>query len=106
LIIKYFVAIHLTLMILSIADKDDWGDESFLIKSPDWAYEEEWRLTSKQPGHIDIPPEALIGVIFGCRMSDLDRQQIVEWKATRCPPVKIYEAIMSEKEFRLKIHPI
>jgi len=88
------------------ADKHDWGNESFLTKSTDWAYEEEWRLTSKEPGHIDFPPEALLGVILGCRMSDTERQQILAWNATRHPPVKIYQTIMHEREFKLQIHNV
>jgi len=88
------------------ADKLDWGKESFLTKSTAWEYEEEWRLTSKQPGHINFPPEMLVGVILGCRMSDTDRQQILEWNSTRHPSVKIYQAIMHEREFKLQIHDV
>ena len=88
------------------ADKHDWGKESFLTKSIEWAYEEEWRLTRKQPGHIDLPPEVLLGVILGCRMSDTDREQILAWNASRHSSVKIYQAVMHEREFKLKIRDI
>ena len=88
------------------ADKYDWGKESFLTKSVDWGYEEEWRLTSKQPGHLDFPPETLIGLILGCRMPETDRQQIIAWNAVRQPSIKIYEAAMYEREFKLQIRPV
>jgi hypothetical protein len=87
-------------------DKLDWGKESFLTKSTDWAYEEEWRLTSKQPGHIDFPPETLLGLILGCKMLDTDQQQILAWNATRHPSVKIFRAIMHEREFKLQLHDL
>lgn len=87
-------------------DTLDWGKESFLIKSSDWAYEEEWRLTSKKPGHIDFPPETLASVILGCRLSDTHREQILEWNATRHPSIKIYQAIMHQGEYKLQINSV
>jgi hypothetical protein len=87
-------------------DKLEWGKESFLTKSTDWSYEEEWRLTSKKPGHIDFPPETLVGLILGCRMQDTEQQQILAWNARRHPPVKIYQAVMHEREFKLNIHDV
>lgn len=56
-----------------------------LYKSPDWAYEDEWRLllplaeaassdftdAQGQPVHLfDVPPESVSGVILGCRAPD------------------------------------
>jgi hypothetical protein len=43
------------------------GKKAILTKSLDWAYEEEWRLTSSEHGHMDFPSHDLIGIIFGCK---------------------------------------
>lgn len=88
------------------ADKIEWGEESFFIKSIDWKYEEEWRFTSKKTGHLDFPPETLIGIIFGCIIPDKDRQQILAWNRIRHPSVKIKKAILHEREFKIQVHDI
>jgi hypothetical protein len=89
-----------------VADNLEWGKESILTKSVDWTYEEEWRLTSKFPGHLDFPPETLAGLILGCKMIDEDRQQILAWNAVRKPSIKIYQASMHEREFKLQINDL
>jgi hypothetical protein len=91
---------------LFAADKLVWGKESLLTKSTDWKYEEEWRVTSAQPGHLNFPSENLIAVILGCRISDTNRQQILAWNAARNSSVLLRQAFMHEDEFRIQIRDL
>jgi hypothetical protein len=91
---------------LFTADKVEWGKESLLTKSTDWKYEDEWRLTSAKPGHLDFPPEKLISVIFGCKISETNRNKILEWNITKNPPVILRQAIMHEDEFGIHIRDL
>lgn len=48
---------------------DDTFNKTLLVKSKDWKYEEEWRLTIPDMARntIKIPPTAITGVIFGAK---------------------------------------
>ena len=86
-----------------ISNKGIWGKECFLTKSIEWAYEEEWRLTSKETGHLEFPPELLTGIIFGCKINTDHIGMINEWIDNRTIPLKIKKAVMDDKEFRINI---
>ena len=66
-----------------------------ITKAKDWKYEKEWRLAdpASGPGPQEYPAESLTGVIFGCRMNEMNRKQIKEWCKKREHPPKLYEAI-------------
>jgi hypothetical protein len=85
------------------ANTDIWGKECFLTKSIDWAYEEEWRLTSRETGHLEFPPELLTGIIFGCKINTDHIGMINEWIDKRAIPIKIKKAVMDDKQFRIDI---
>lgn len=85
------------------ADKEIWGKESFLTKSIDWEYEDEWRLTSRQSGHLDFPPELLTGLILGCKIKSEHTDLIKEWITKREQPIKLEKAVMNNKQFRVDI---
>lgn len=87
-------------------DKNIWGNQSFLTKSKDWEYEKEWRLTSKNPDHINFPPSSLVGIIFGCKMRQKDIEQITKWISEREGSISMYQAVMSERDFKVMIKPI
>lgn len=81
----------------------DYGKEAFLTKSVDWEYEDEWRLTSVKTGHINFPPEKLLSIILGCKVSETHVEQVIEWNKMRKLPVILRKAVMHEEEFKLKI---
>ena len=78
-----------------------------VTKAEDWAYEKEWRLgdPASGPGPQKYPAESLTGVVFGCRMSDKDKEQIKEWCRARQDPPKFYVAQEKEHEYGLDIVP-
>jgi len=55
------------------------------------------------PGPRNYPPEALTGVILGCRMDESNREQIKQWCRKRKPRPMLYEANEKKREFGLDI---
>jgi hypothetical protein len=66
-------------------------EDTYLTKSPDWSYEEEWRKfrslgladqcinTGNEPVYLfGFPPELITRVIVGCRATSETRQRLVE----------------------------
>jgi Protein of unknown function (DUF2971) len=79
--------------------------ENFLLtKYEDWRYEQEWRLIVEKGGAIyACPPDALTGVIFGCRMLETDKAKVRNWvNHSPCSPL-LYQARLSNHHFRLDI---
>lgn len=84
-----------------------------LTKGIDWSYEKESRIVSslrdksKISEIIPFAPEELGAVYLGCRMTDEDKQEIIEITTKKYPKTEIYQAKKHEKEFSLffeKIH--
>jgi len=84
-----------------------------LVKFTDWEYEDEFRLVSAEPSFPDalpvqnnkwtFPSEMLIGVIFGLRISDQDRQLIMDFCEGRPNSFMYKKAILHDDRFVLKI---
>lgn len=79
-------------------------------KSKHWEYEKEWRTVldpSKNPStnsrFYEYPEELLTGIIFGCEMSQENREKISDWLKNRRTPIKYYEAIKKDYEYGLDI---
>lgn len=84
-----------------------------LRKSPDWSYEEEWRLVSEgQVNYLQVvAPSAISAVILGMRISDADRAYVLglmdqREKRYRVRPI-VYQAERHPRRYRiqLKRHP-
>jgi len=84
-------------------DPDELGKLAFLTKAPDWKYEKEWRVTSKEPGTVPFSPALLTGIILGCKMNADHEKQILSWITKRSFPIVVKKAIMNNKEFKLDI---
>ena len=86
----------------------DERTQLILIKSDHWAYESEWRIIEHDNGYgtYQFPPELLTGVIFGCRMTEENKEKIKQWiKEGKCKP-RLYQAKRKKNEFGLDIMPI
>lgn len=86
----------------------------FLTKSKDWEYEEEWRMlralkdADEIKGKIHlfaVPSVCITGIIFGCRMLEEKKQEIVQLleENDRYSHVTRYQAVMSENHYDLDI---
>lgn len=80
----------------------------FLTKYKDWSYEKEFRLIDheKGPGLLEYPKELLKGIIFGLRMPAGDKEKIRNWTIERQYPVKFYETVQNDRQFKIDIKPI
>lgn len=77
----------------------------FLSKTNLWEYEQEWRIidVNEDDGIRHLPQGVLSGIIFGFKMPDQDKKQIIEWiKEGEFEP-KLYQAKKKEEEFGLDI---
>ena len=83
--------------------------KGFLNKFEDWAYESEWRIVHVvgANSYIDFKPEALTGVVFGCKSDNnikgVINQLLTERKNKNMPSVKIYNAFMHDSKYKIVI---
>ncbi len=81
-----------------------------LQKHEGWAYEQEQRMVF--PGFArkfrQFDPAAVIGIIFGCRCSELIRESVLdvlkERKAAGLPDVKLYRALKNDSKYQIDIY--
>jgi len=85
--------------------RDRLVEALLLTKARDWVYEEEWRIIDHQtgPGLKTFPEELLVGVILGARMTADDRRYVADLLKKRHHPVQLYEAVVGDGTFALKI---
>lgn len=76
-------------------------ERTVLVKSQDWAYEEEWRLIrfNEKSGVRIFPTSAITGVVLGARISPSDRDMVLELARDRQPPLQIRQARVSSSLF-------
>jgi len=79
-------------------------EKTLMTKAKFWEYEEEWRIIDDSgPGIKLFPPKILVGVIFGCRMSEKHRDLVRRWCEGRQTPVSFYQAREAERTYALEI---
>ncbi|MGA2893543.1 MAG: DUF2971 domain-containing protein [Xanthobacteraceae bacterium] len=82
-------------------------DETVYVKATDWAYEKEWRLVwpsdDSSRNFVDVPFEGrdLVGVYFGCRMSQADFHALRDIICGKYSQATMYLAKKSQREFAL-----
>ncbi len=78
--------------------------KTILTKSIHWDYEKECRKIRRHGcGVFEYPESALKGVIFGCKMSDCDKEKIIKWCKKRKNSPIFYQARMSDRNYSLDI---
>jgi hypothetical protein len=96
-------------------NSDEWlQEETFLIKSDNWAYEEEYRMTivldeTENPNkhNIAFPPEIIKSILIGCRVDKETHKYVLSLKNCNIwKDLKIYECQTNEKEYKLDIKEI
>lgn len=71
-------------------------------KSPDWSYEKEWRLITVEGNKLEDYKGRLSQVIFGCRTSDVDKEEIRTRLGKRS--VKFFDARIDDAAYKINIH--
>lgn len=88
-------------------DLHDQMKKPLLHKFADWKYEGEWRIVWPDGAgtYLPIKPEAVVGIIFGCRTSDdtitVVRGLLDERTKKGLPPVITYRAEKHESRYAL-----
>ncbi len=79
------------------------AQQLLLTKASDWAYEREWRVLDPLvgPGLRSFPPELLSALILGTRISEPDRERLIDWVRQRVVPLPVYYAELDANRFGL-----
>lgn len=85
-------------------DQETIVKKSLYTKATDWKYENEWRVVEiNKAGRIAVlPSHLLVGVIFGCKMSDDHKEKIRGWCVNRS--VTFYQAWPTGGAYKLEIN--
>jgi hypothetical protein len=83
-------------------------DLIYLSKATQWKYEDEWRLVDpkRNRGLHDFPIRLLSGIVFGCRTTKEDRERVLGWIERASIKTNLYQAKVSNSEYRLDICPM
>lgn len=83
--------------------------KAFLKKFKTWEYENEWRIVHVFGAntYIDFKPEALTGLVFGCKadnnVKDAVNKILAERTQKDMPSVNTYNAYMDDSKYKLAI---
>ena len=88
-------------------------DTSYIVdfiatKSPDWSYEQEYRLVfwDKVNWALRLAPEAVSEVILGCRISPEHRDEILHACRTHVPHARLLQASKQDSRFAVSFEDI
>lgn len=85
---------------------------ALLSKFEAWKYEGERRIVIPEAAHKfhRFRPEALVGIILGCRTSSKAvsslRRMLDERRSRRLPDIRLYQAHQHTREYKLRIHAL
>jgi hypothetical protein len=87
-------------------DGESLIERTLLTKSQEWSYEQEYRVIvpvtdRNEDGLVVVPPESLVSVVLGCRMSKTERAELAQAALKTFPNVLVRNAVRSVKGFRL-----
>jgi len=91
------------------AKQKEMIERMYLTKAMDWSYEHEWRVIDwaaarrGSRGFHPLAPDVLAGVILGCRVTDHDKQKIMDCISRSKARPKLYQANQSQVSFTLDI---
>ncbi len=91
--------------------KTDAAKLDYHPKLDHWKYEQEWRLVLTNTAGLNNPvhhfkPTFLKEIIFGCQTTDSEKATIMEWLSFGGLKPELFEAVRSEREYKLKIVPL
>lgn len=81
--------------------------KTFLTKSYEWQYEQEWRIVRDTPRKCAvIPASAIVSLTLGARMRLRDRYHCAHLALLRDPPLPLYEMTVDSTLFALNRIPV
>lgn len=90
----------------AFSDRREAGDNHYLLKSPEWQHEKEWRIVLPiGPGPLKLQPAAISAIILGCRMPNDARRELMKLINERVrlgkPEPLVYQMYINRKSYRL-----
>ncbi len=85
-------------------NEEDLPQKIFFQKSSAWNYENEYRLICERPGALEYPPEALIGIVLGCRAHNVLRKYVRTLVGTTS--LKFDQMVEAAADYKLSRIPI
>lgn len=82
---------------------DEIVDRILFSKSIDWQYEDEYRIIKNEIGCEKLPENSLKEIIFGCKMSEKDKLEIIKFCKTNKINPHFKEAKMDVESYKLNI---
>ena len=97
------VAAWLQAAICGVEDTD-LGLKYLTRKDRRWSYEREWRLIER-PGarSIQLPPNCVVGLVFGARCSRGDEATLRRWASARPTALTFKRAIADQRDYTISI---
>lgn len=79
-------------------------EKALFIKADYWAYENEWRVLSRNYiGHKLFCPRDLPTIVFGAKCSQADKRSVEKWARTGKLAPAFYQAQFDSKTFELRL---
>lgn len=80
---------------------------ALLTKSTDWSYEQEYRIFAPAgPGMRPYPADRMVGVYFGCRMSEGHKKAVKSLIRRRNHPVKMFQGRLHPSQYLVEFDQI
>lgn len=91
-----------------LSDDDNCILDFITTKFTDWSYEQEYRLVFWDYVNkaLNVDYSAICEVILGCRITEENKNKLIELCQNHVPHAKIYQAEKHDKRFALSIKPI
>ncbi|MDR3561177.1 MAG: DUF2971 domain-containing protein [Negativicutes bacterium] len=81
--------------------------DSLLTKSPDWSYENEYRMIAQgYTGKGHYAPDSLVSIIIGYRMPPEEREEVRAFSRQLPVPPRLFVAEINSRKFSYDIRPL
>jgi hypothetical protein len=80
---------------------NDFENQMFFTKSSDWSYEGEVRVQKSKKGNYNFNPKSLKEIIFGCSISEQDKEILIKLMRKYYPDCVIKQAKKNGYNFTL-----
>lgn len=108
--LDYIMAADQNRLSIDTKSLDDFCDRQLYTKAKCWSYEKEVRF-HRHPeaygvGALEFRKQQLKSIILGCNMGENVRKKIIKIARSNYPDIQIYQAILSDQKYQLKIDEV
>jgi hypothetical protein len=89
--------------------RESIAERTIFSKAMDWQYEKEWRVyiptKTMNDEFLNFHTNELTAVYFGCRIADIDREEIAKLARSINPAVRLFAAAKARRDFAIEFEP-